>query len=259
LEPIAAAYYYELSLSEPQLVLIGDFGGGTSDFTIINLRPRSTDQIFSFHDRTHDILATGGIPIAGNSFTSDIMKQKLLQYFGEGSHYKSWDKILDIPVHLLYLICKWENLAFMKGRDYCSTINMLLHNSDNPDSIRRMKSLIENNLGYSLFQSIEAAKIQLSQQLESYIDYSNQQIDIHEKITRDEYNSIIEYVLQKIDNVINEMLVNANRKVDDIQAIFLTGGSSATPLIKNYFVKKFGEGKIKSGDNFTSVAQGLAS
>ena len=43
-EPIAAAYAYEARLDRDERILIGDFGGGTSDFTIISVgtrRPRA--------------------------------------------------------------------------------------------------------------------------------------------------------------------------------------------------------------------------
>ena len=35
MEPVAAAHYYESTLQHDELILIGDFGGGTSDFSLI--------------------------------------------------------------------------------------------------------------------------------------------------------------------------------------------------------------------------------
>ena len=40
-EPVAAAYAYRQRLEKPATVLIGDFGGGTSDFSILALQPPS--------------------------------------------------------------------------------------------------------------------------------------------------------------------------------------------------------------------------
>ena len=39
LEPIAAAYAYESTLDHDELILIGDFGGGTSDFPCFMVGP----------------------------------------------------------------------------------------------------------------------------------------------------------------------------------------------------------------------------
>src|ERR671910_749960 len=38
-EPVAAAYKYQMQLDHEELVLIADFGGGTSDFSLVQLRP----------------------------------------------------------------------------------------------------------------------------------------------------------------------------------------------------------------------------
>ena len=39
MEPIAAAHYYESLLDHDELILIGDFGGGTSDFSLVHVGP----------------------------------------------------------------------------------------------------------------------------------------------------------------------------------------------------------------------------
>ena len=39
MEPVAAAYYYESTLDHDELILIGDFGGGTSDFSLLRVGP----------------------------------------------------------------------------------------------------------------------------------------------------------------------------------------------------------------------------
>ncbi len=39
MEPVAAAFHYESTLDHDELILIGDFGGGTSDFSLLRLGP----------------------------------------------------------------------------------------------------------------------------------------------------------------------------------------------------------------------------
>jgi hypothetical chaperone protein len=40
--------------------------------------------------------------------------------------------------------------------------------------------------------------------------------------------------------------------------VFLTGGSSFVPAVRRIFTARFGAEKIRTGDEFTSVARGLA-
>jgi hypothetical chaperone protein len=43
-----------------------------------------------------------------------------------------------------------------------------------------------------------------------------------------------------------------------IDSVFLTGGSSFVPAVRRIFVERFGAERIRMGDEFTSVARGLA-
>ena len=60
LEPIAAALNFENSFqsNEEKKILVGDFGGGTSDFTILRINAGNGNG--HKHDRTKDVLSTGG-------------------------------------------------------------------------------------------------------------------------------------------------------------------------------------------------------
>lgn len=45
---------------------------------------------------------------------------------------------------------------------------------------------------------------------------------------------------------------------DQIDHVFLTGGSSLIPAVRRLFEQLFGENRIASGDELTSIAHGLA-
>lgn len=94
LEPVAAAYQYETQLDHDELVLIGDFGGGTSDFTLAQLGPgrKRTGR--------NPVVGTSGVAIAGDSFDSRIMMNLVAPKLGLGSHYVSLGKQLPVPVWL---------------------------------------------------------------------------------------------------------------------------------------------------------------
>ena len=61
-EPIAAALDYERQISGEEIALIADIGGGTSDFSIVRLKPERHGKA----ERQGDILANDGVRIGGH-------------------------------------------------------------------------------------------------------------------------------------------------------------------------------------------------
>ncbi len=87
LEPIAAALAYENSLEagKEQIVLVGDFGAGSSDFTIHKAGKKAGTKA----QREQDILSVGGVYIGGDVFDSQIMREKVATYYGKNVQVKS--------------------------------------------------------------------------------------------------------------------------------------------------------------------------
>ena len=95
-------------------MLVGDLGGGTSDFTVVQLDPKRQ----GLTDRINDILATGGIPVAGNKYDSATMWHKLTPHFGRGATYESWGKNLEVPSTLYRQICQWDQIVFLRNANH---------------------------------------------------------------------------------------------------------------------------------------------
>lgn len=255
LEPIAAALHYEASLTKEELVLVADIGGGTSDFTIMKLSPDKRNNT----NRQEDILASGGVYIGGDSFNSDIMRWKLLEYFGFGSEIKTiGGKMLPFPSGLLSQICRWQDVSFIKNRETEILLNSILYESTNKEAVTRLQTLIGEDLSYLLFQEIEKAKIGLSTRDKMPIIFNKSKINIDETITRPEFEELIDNRLKRISDSVEEVVKEAGVSNQEIDAVFITGGSSLIPAVREIFAKKFGEEKIVSSDSFTSVASGLA-
>lgn len=252
-EPIAAGFLYEQTIAQPETVLIGDFGGGTSDFTLMRLGEATTKV-----NRRSDILHTGGIHIGGDDFDSSIMWNKLVPYFGYGLQYDNYGKMLDLPVHIFRTLCEWEQMAFLKEGNIRRSLNDYYHSAKRDPALLRLMTLIDENLGFSLFQSIEKSKIELSQKDLTEIVYHKSSIDIEEKITLNEFNRFIGTDVQKIDTYLSRFLTEAEASPNTIPTVFITGGTSSTKAILDVFRKRFPQEKIHSRDNFNSVAQGLA-
>lgn len=258
-EPIAATLAYETRLGdgEEKLVLMGDFGGGTSDFVVMRLRGGKHDPS---ENRKKDILAVGGVYVAGDAFDASIMWHKLTKYFGRGAkvHGSTSHQILDAPTWISHTLCQWHMIPQLRDRKTLQIIRSLRGVSEQDrKSLANLHTLIIENLGYMLFRGIEKAKRELSEHESSTIEFSEKGLEIREVITRDEFEVLANDKFEKIDTCVSETLIRAGIVPDDIDLVLLTGGSSFIPKIERMFSQKFGKKKLLPIDAFTSVAFGL--
>jgi len=254
-EPIGAAFAYEKTIKKKERVLVADLGGGTTDFTYLILDP---DKVGS-KNRKNDMIASGGIYIGGDSLDSAFMWDKGTPYFGKNTMYEATPgKILNVPKSLFANICTWDKMNFFNGLKIQKEIEEYYYYSGNDPKFKNLITLIENNLGYSLFRSIEKTKIELSDQPVSTFAYSNMEIEIDENISLEQYNSIIEKDINKIDAYLDQFMETYKISPEEIDCLFLTGGTSMVSAVQNLFKTKFPHIPLNSGDNFKSVAKGLA-
>ena len=254
-EPIGAAFAYEKTIQHKEKVLVADLGGGTTDFTYLILDPAKVGS----KDRKNDMMATGGIYIGGDSFDSAFMWEKGTPYFGKNTIYEATPgKPLTVPKSLFANICSWDKMNFFNGLRIQKDIEDYYYYSGKDAQFKNLITLIENNLGYSVFQAIEKTKIGLSSETKADFKYRNLGIAIDEEISLTTYNSIIEKDITRINAYLNEFLTINNIDPLEIDSLFLTGGTSMVSAVQELFKTKFPHLKINSGDNFKSVAKGLA-
>ncbi|RNL53397.1 Hsp70 family protein [Pedobacter jejuensis] len=254
-EPIGAAFAYEKTIAKKEKVLVADLGGGTTDFTYLILDP---DKVGST-DRRKDMIASGGIYIGGDSLDSAFMWEKGTPYFGKNTTYEATrGQILNVPKSLFANICSWDKMNFFNGQRIQKDIEDYYYFSGNDRKFKNLITLIENNLGYSVFQSIEKTKIELSDKLSSNFFYSNMGIEINETISLTDYENVIEKDVQRISEYLDKFLATYKINPTDIDCLFLTGGTSMVASIQSLFKNKFPHIPMNSGDNFKSVAKGLA-
>jgi len=254
-EPIGAAFAYEKTLTRKENVLVADLGGGTTDFTYLVLDPSKVGS----KDRKNDMMATGGIYIGGDSLDSAFMWEKGTPYFGKHTQYEATPgKVLTVPKSLFANICSWDQMNFFNGQRIKKDIEDYYYFSGNDRKFKNLITLIDNNLGYSIFQSIEKTKITLSDSDSSSFSYHKMDIDIEEEIPLSTYDEIIKKDVDRIAAYLNEFLLQHKIEAKDIDSLFLTGGTSMVGSIQKLFKDKFPHLTMNSGDNFKSVAKGLA-
>jgi hypothetical chaperone protein len=253
-EPIAAAFAYEARIDQPERVLVGDFGGGTSDFTVVQLDP----QRQGLTDRAGDILATGGLPVAGNKYDSATMWHKLTPRFGRGATYDSWGKRLEVPDTLHRQICQWDQIVFLRNAPKLDLIWRLARLSSDPAAFERLESLVKDNQGFALFQMIEGAKIALTTQDEAPMRFAHPRITLDEQLTRAEFDRNSSDLTAAIASHLDSFLSTAGIVPASVETVFLTGGTSFIRSLRAEFTHRFGSARIRDGGEFTSVGDGLA-
>ncbi|MFT5685962.1 MAG: putative chaperone protein [Myxococcota bacterium] len=252
IEPIAAARRFEQSLDGDVLCFVGDFGGGTSDFTVIRLSPDRIGQT----DRTGDVLGVAGVPVGGTDFDARIMQHHVLPHFGHNTRYRPLHQWMTIPTGIHHAITRWHTACLASTRTNLDTLKKMMRTAVDSDGLGRLHRLLEEGWFYVLFQSVEAVKIALSAQESADLVFSVPGIDIRQSITRGAFEDSIGEEVRRIEQCVDTMLADLGLSADDISVAFLTGGSSKIPLIHQLFAERFSQ-RIVTQDAFTSVGTGL--
>ncbi|MCI0339141.1 MAG: Hsp70 family protein [Acidobacteria bacterium] len=253
-EPVAAAYRYEQKLDHDELVLIGDFGGGTSDFSLIRLGPTAKQK----PDKQSNILGNDGVGIAGDAFDSRIVMNVVAAKLGLGTHYNSMGKILPMPSWLYQRLGSWHHVSFLKESQTIGMLANIKSLSIEPEKIEALLHIIRNDLGYKLYRSVERTKVELSDRDISLFFFKDLPIEIKEKVRRLYFETWIEPEISKIEKCVNRLLESCSVTPRDVDSVFLTGGSAFVPAVRRIFRQKFGADRLRGGEELTTVARGLA-
>jgi len=252
LEPVAAAYQYETQLDRDELVLIGDFGGGTSDFTLAQLGPGRRQA------GRNPVIGTSGVAIAGDTFDSRIMMRLVAPKLGLGSHYISLGKELPVPVWVYSQLSSWHHMFLLKDPKTMSVLQQVKNQATERGKVAALIQIINESLGYALYRAVEQTKVGLTDKGLAAFAFSQSTVQMEDSLERWQFESWIQEDIQTIAACIRSLLDQCGVKHADIDSIFLTGGSSFVPVVRRFFSRTFGADKLRSGEELTTVAKGLA-
>lgn len=253
-EPVAAAYYYESTLDHDELILIGDFGGGTSDFSVVSVGP----SVRKRGRRPKDLLGNAGLGIAGDAFDAKIVRRVVSPALGAGTEMRSLDKILPVPGWPYAKLERWHHLSFLRTRDVRNMLHTIHRQALEPQKIESLMHLIDDDLGYRLHQSVQSAKVALSRATEAEFAFKDGALEIRSSIQRAAFETWITEELTMIEDCVDGLLKSTKVDRSQIDRVFLTGGSSFVPAVRRIFETRFGADRIRAGNEFTSVTRGLA-
>ena len=258
-EPVAAALAFEgtLQAGEERTVFIGDFGGGTSDFSVIRVRGGA----FARSDRRSDVLSLGGVYVAGDKFDSQIMWDKVAHHFGRYARYRTMGKEqwVNIPKSIVHTLCQWHRIPLLRARTTMELIRVIKGTVDDRAAIEHLENIINDNYGFFLFQAIEKAKCELSDREQALIRYTERDLAISEEISTGEFEALNGDNFRQIADCIDDVIARSGLLPAQMDTVFLTGGTSRIPRIQALFAERFGRDKLENRDAFTSVVHGLGS
>jgi hypothetical chaperone protein len=254
-EPVAAAHAYESTLDHDELILIGDFGGGTSDFSLLRVGPgvRRRGRV------AEDMLGVSGVGLAGDAFDARIVRKLVSPALGSESQARSLDKKLPaVPAWIYSNLERWHYLSFLRTREVMEILRTARLRALEPEKIQALSYLIDEDLGYQLHQAVQRVKFELSHADAAEFRFADGSMNLRIPVTRAEFEGWIAGELAAIEGSIDSLFAASGVDPREVDRVFLTGGSSFVPAVRRIFTRRFGEERVRGGNEFTSVAHGLA-
>jgi hypothetical chaperone protein len=246
-EPVGAAARYAARLDHEELIVVADFGGGTTDFSAIRVGAGKAE-----------VLATAGIGVSGDAFDARVIDAVVAPALGRGSRYVT-DEMggeAPVPAWLYSHLRRWHLLSFLKEDSTQRLLDRVSRGALEPDRVGKLVSMVDEDLGLPLHRAVEGSKVRLSQQATDSVALNELLLVL--PVTRGEFESWIEEDLAAIDRVLDQMLAKAGVAASDVDRVFATGGSSLVPAVRGALAARFGADRVVGGDELTSVAWGLA-
>jgi hypothetical chaperone protein len=253
MEPVAAAHYYESMLDHDELILIGDFGGGTSDFSLVHVGPTVRRD-----GGSGSIVGNAGVGVAGDAFDAKIVRHLVSPALGADSQLRSLGKILTVPNWVYIKLERWHHLSLLRGRDVLAMLRGVHAQSLEPEKIAALIHFIQEDLGFHLHRAVQKVKSDLSNAPLATFQFSDGFVDLAAPVERVTFEEWISEELEQIARCVDSLLTSSGVLPKDVDMVFLTGGSSFVPAVRRIFETRFGKKRIRGGNEFTSVARGLA-
>lgn len=251
-EPIAAALHYEQQLEAPSVVLIADFGGGTSDFSLLKLGPGTQGL-----PPSERVLASAGIGIGGDTLDGRIVDHAVAPSLGKGAEYRTaTGRTMPVPAWPFHRLRRWNELSILKSRKNMEMLYDLNRHGVGDSGIDALIQIVEEDLGYALSRAVEATKIALTDAEEAEFRFEVGDVRLHQQVSRKEFEAWIGPELAEIEQTVGELLERTGGVA--VERVFMTGGTARVPAVRRIFDGLFGAERVTAGDYHVSVAAGLA-
>jgi hypothetical chaperone protein len=249
--PVAAAFFYAQSLEEAPPVLVADFGGARRTI-------RSSRSSAARTACAAEALGHAGVGVAGRPFRLPHHRPRDPAAARQGHDLSQHGQTPGTARSCFSSFASWHELSIMNTSRAFKELKEVATFSDAPDLVGRFIRLVESDQGYPLYKAVSDAKEALSREEATRFSFHGRGVEIDSTIERRDFEAWIEPELEAIEQTLDDALANSSVTERDIDRVFLTGGSSFVPAVRRIFERRFGAGSVDAGNEFVSIANGLA-
>lgn len=251
-EPIAAALDYERRVQRETLALVVDIGGGTSDFTVVRLAPGRGAQA----DRSGDILATAGVHVGGTDFDRRLNLDLVMPLLGL-QHTGPTGRA--VPSSVFFDLATWHLIQWRYSPSALREAQALRTDYSDPRLHARLMTVLEQRLGHRVADAVERGKIAASQtDAPAALALDWIEPGLAESVTPAAMAGQLAAPLAQVVDCALECVRRSGLTARGIDALYLTGGSSALRPLRQALARAFAHTPQVEGDLFGGVAAGLA-
>jgi hypothetical chaperone protein len=206
-----------------------------------------------------DLLGNSGVGLAGDAFDAKIIRKLVSPALGSESFARSLNKILPaVPAWIYANLERWHYLSFLRTRNVMEILKSARARGLEPEKIEALITLIDEDLGYQLHQAVQQVKFELSRSDVAEFRFHDGSMDIRISVARADFEQWIAEDIKIIEDCIESLFRTSGVGYREVDRVFLTGGTSFVPTVRRLFETRFGKDRVRSGNEFTSVARGLA-
>jgi hypothetical chaperone protein len=209
--------------------------------------------------RHESILGTDGVPIAGDALDGRLVRRLVSPHLGRGETFRSiFDRVLPVPSFLYGHLERWNHISFLRSPQTLRLLYDLRREALRRGPLDGLVHLVENDLGFELYRAVQDTKEALSERSEAQFHFGEGPIAIGAEVSRADFEGWIAPELDAIARCVDGLLAGCGVPAEEVEHVFLTGGSSLVHAVRAIFEQRFGAARIDTGTEFTSVARGLA-
>ncbi len=261
LEPIAAAFDYEQRIARDSVVLVVDIGGGTSDFTVVRLRAPRPGGTARRGDRGQDILATRGVHIGGTDYDQRLSLAHAMPLLG---FKHTGPDGREVPSSVFFDLATWHLIHWRYSAKAIREAQALRTNYSQPQLHQRLMTVLQERLAHHMANDVEQAKIDISRASQSatanpsaHMDFAYLEAGLGADIDAAGLAAQLAALLGQVVQCALDCTQAAGLRPQQLDAVYLTGGSSALATFQQALQQAFAGVPLVEGDLFGGVAAGL--
>jgi hypothetical chaperone protein len=249
-EPEAAALATHGLGQAGDLGLIYDIGGGTSDFSV-----------FRAEGGRVRVLASHGIRLGGTDFDHAVSMAHAMPHLGAGGELRRQmgAGLLPVPNHIYVDLSTWAKIPFLYTPETRSLVAGMVKLAVKPRLLRRLATVLRDELGHELAFAVERGKINANAGREgARIMMDKVEQGLEAAITRASLDASLDRYRAALREAAAETCAMAGVTPDQIGTVILVGGSSLMGMVAAEAQALCPAARLQNSEPFTAVVDGLA-